>query len=126
MILGIGTDIVELSRVARAIERPGFLERVYTEGERVYAESRGAQRVASYAARFAAKEAMLKALGTGLREGTLLEVEVTRDELGRPLGLLHGHFAERARALGATHLHISISHGREYATAVCILEGEEA
>lgn len=125
MVLGIGTDIIEISRVARAIERPGFVDRVYTEAEQDYSESRGAQRAASYAARFAAKEAMLKALGTGLREGTLQEVEVARDTLGKPLGLLHGKFAELAKAMGATRIHLSISHAREYATAVCILEGEE-
>ncbi len=125
MILGIGTDIVEISRVERAIGRKAFLDRVYTEEERCYCEGRGTQRAASYAVRFAAKEAILKALGTGLREGKLREVEVINDALGKPLGLLHGSFARLAHSMGVTRLHITLSHAREYATAVCILEGEE-
>ena len=71
LIVGIGTDIVEIARVKRAAAREAFLMRVYTEAERAYCESRGVQRMASYAARFAGKEAVMKALGTGLRGGTL-------------------------------------------------------
>ena len=71
LIVGIGTDIVEIARVKRAAAREAFLMRVYTEAERSYCESRGVQRMASYAARFAGKEAVMKALGTGLRGGTL-------------------------------------------------------
>ena len=67
LIVGIGTDIVEIARVKRAAAREAFLMRVYTEAERAYCESRGVQRMASYAARFAGKEAVMKALGTGLR-----------------------------------------------------------
>lgn len=122
MLLGIGTDIVELERVRKALENQRFVERVYTEGEREYCEGRGAQRTASYAARWAGKEAVLKAFGTGLREGKLTEIEILPDELGCPQVTLAGVFAEMAQRRGA-RLQVSLSHARAFATAVCIMEG---
>ncbi|MBR4695046.1 MAG: 4'-phosphopantetheinyl transferase superfamily protein, partial [Selenomonadaceae bacterium] len=71
MVVGIGTDIVEVQRVRKALENARFKERVYTQGEIDYCEKRGGQAAASYAARFSGKEAVLKAFGTGLRRGTL-------------------------------------------------------
>ena len=122
MILGIGTDIIEIKRVRKAVENPRFLERVYTEKEREYCESRGAQRAASYAARWAGKEAVLKAFGTGLREGELTEIEILPDEQGCPQTVLTGFWAELAERRGISRALVSLSHAQEYATAVCVLE----
>lgn len=124
-IIGIGLDLVEVSRVAKAIERSRFVERVYTPGEIVACESRGAGRAASYAARFAAKEAFLKALGTGLRGGTLQDVEVLNDLLGKPKLVVHGFFKELAAKHGVVDIHLSLTHTRMYAAAQCLLWGTE-
>ena len=123
MVAGVGVDIVEIDRIAGSIQNPRFLERVYTPGERAYCDSRGAQRSASYAARWAGKEAVLKAFGTGLRQGTLQEIEILPDTLGCPHVRLTGCLAELAadRAIGAVH--ISLSHARAFAVAQCIMEG---
>lgn len=125
MIIGIGTDIIEIDRVKKAIKQPRFLERVYTNGERDYCDSRGMQAAASYAARFAGKEAVLKAFGTGLREGTLLDIEILPDELGCPRVNLLGHYSKLASEKAVARVHLSLSHAREYATAQCVLEGQE-
>lgn len=124
MIKGIGIDIVEVSRVTSAISRQSFIDRVYTAKEQSYCDSRGTQRSASYAARFAGKEAVMKALGTGLSSGTWQDVEITVNEAGRPEVKLSGFFAIKARELGGARIHISLSHTKEYATAQAILEGE--
>ncbi len=124
MLAGIGTDIVEINRVRKAIENPRFRARVYTPAERSYCEQRGAARAASYAARFAGKEAVLKAFGTGLREGTLQDIEILPDALGCPRVRLSGYFAELAREKGIERVEISLSHAREYATAQCVMEGK--
>lgn len=123
MILGIGIDIVEIGRIKQALSQTGFVQRVFTQAEREYCEARGAQRSASYAARFAGKEAVMKALGTGLSKGRWQEVEITVNELGQPEVQLRGYFALRAKDLQATHTYISLSHAREYAVAQAILEG---
>ena len=96
MILGIGCDIVRVERVERAAKNERFLIRVYTEAERTYAVQCGRAGAASLAARFAGKEAVLKAFGTGLRGGTLHDVEILPDALGAPKVHLHGFFAARA------------------------------
>lgn len=124
MIKGIGIDIVEVSRITSAISRQSFIDRVYTAKEQSYCDSRGAQRAASYAARFAGKEAVMKALGTGLSSGTWQDVEITVNEAGRPEVKLSGFFAVKARELGGARMHISLSHTKEYAAAQAILEGE--
>ena len=124
MVIGIGTDIVEVERVRRAVESERFLARVYTPGEQAYCRGRGMQAAASYAARFAGKEAVLKAFGTGLRAGSMLDIEILPDELGCPQVALSGHFAAMARDRGAKRIHISLSHARDYATAQCILEAD--
>ena len=124
MILGIGSDITYIPRVARAIESPRFLERVYTARERAYAETRGKGRTASLAARFAGKEAVLKAFGTGLRDGTLRDVEILPDALGAPVVHLDGYFAARAAEMGVTKVWMTLSHERDYALAYCVLEGQ--
>ena len=124
MILGIGSDIIHIPRVARAIVNEHFLQRVYTARERAYAESRGKGRAASLAARFAGKEAVLKAFGTGLRDGQLTDVEILPDALGAPRVQLSGYFAVHAAEMGVTNVWITLSHERDYALAYCVLEGQ--
>lgn len=122
MIVGIGCDIIEIERIARAIKSESFIRRVFTAEEAAYCQRRGQQAAASFAARFAAKEAVLKALGTGLREGSLQEIAVDNDGLGKPLVQLSGHFAMLAKQLGVKNIQISLSHSREIATAYVIME----
>lgn len=125
MIVGIGCDIIEIERIARAIKRESFIQRVFTAKEAAYCQSRGQQAAASFAARFAAKEAVLKALGTGLREGTLQEIAVANDALGKPLVQLSGHFAALSRQLGVKNIQISLSHSRDFAVAYVIMEDDK-
>ena len=124
MILGIGSDIIHIPRVARAIENERFLQRVYTARECAYAKSRGRGMAASLAARFAGKEAVLKAFGTGLRDGKLTDVEILPDALGAPKVRLSGYLAGRAEEMAIDRVWITLSHERDYATAYCILEGQ--
>jgi holo-[acyl-carrier protein] synthase len=124
MIVGTGIDIAEVPRIAESIARFGerFLRRVYTEGEIRYCESK-ANRVERYAARFAAKEAAMKALGTGWSHGVRWrDVEVTRLPGGRPTMTFHGKAREFAARLGAVHVALSISHTAQQAIAQVILE----
>ena len=124
MIVGTGIDIAEVPRIAEAIERHGerFLRRIYTEGEMKYCDSK-ANRIERYAARFAAKEAAMKALGTGWSRGVRWrDVEVSRQPGGRPTMLFHGKAAEFAAKLGAVHVALSLSHTAEQAIAQVILE----
>ena len=125
MVLGLGTDIVEIGRMEKAMGKEAFLARVFTQEERSYCDGRGAGRAASYAARWAGKEAVLKAFGTGLRRGTLLDVEIVPDALGAPEVHLSGFFAALAEERCVRRIHLSLSHAREYAVAQCILEGEK-
>lgn len=122
MIVGVGCDIIEIERIARAIKSESFIRRVFTAEEAAYCQRRGQQAAASFAARFAAKEAVLKALGTGMREGSLQEIAVDNDGLGKPLVQLSGHFAMLAKQLGVKNIQISLSHSRELATAYVIME----
>lgn len=122
MIVGVGCDIIEIERIARAIKSESFIRRVFTAEEAAYCQRRGQQAAASLAARFAAKEAVLKALGTGLREGSLQEIAVENDGLGKPLVQLSGHFAMLAKQLGVKNIQISLSHSREFAVAYVIME----
>lgn len=120
MILGIGVDIIEIGRIKKAIGNERFLRRVFTAREIVYCESRGAQAAASYAARFAAKEAVLKAFGTGLRGGSLLDIEILPDAQGCPKVNLYDYHLEKKEKLQIDEIHISLSHAREYAIAEAI------
>ena len=114
-MLVVGVDIVEIHRIARVVERWGdrFLMRVYTPQEVSYCRGRTER----LAARFAAKEAVMKALGTGIRGVSWKEIEVTRDRGQPPQVLLHGRAHARARHLGITQLALSLSHSQEYAVA---------
>jgi holo-[acyl-carrier protein] synthase len=124
VIISIGIDIIEVSRVRETIARtPRFAERVFTEAERAYCESRGAVAAQHYAARFAAKEAALKALQTGWSGGIAWQdVEVAAKESGAPIILFHGRALELYEATGANAAHISISHTTQHAIAEVILE----
>jgi holo-[acyl-carrier protein] synthase len=124
MILGTGVDICEVPRIEAAIARHGrrFLERVYTEREIAYAESK-ANRYERYAARFAAKEAGMKALGTGWRGGIAWrDFEVANLPSGRPTLRFHGKAAEIAAKLGVAQVALSITHTKDQALAMVILE----
>lgn len=125
MIVGVGCDIIEIERIARAIKSESFIRRVFTAEEAAYCQRRGQQVAASFAARFAAKEAVLKALGTGLREGSLQEIAVDNDGLGKPLVQLSGHFAMLAKQLGVKNIQISLSHSRDFAVAYVIMEDDK-
>jgi holo-[acyl-carrier protein] synthase len=125
MIVGTGIDIAEVPRIEASIARFGdrFLRRIFTEAEIRYCESK-ANRVERYAARFAAKEAAMKAIGTGWNHGvTWRDVEVCRQPGSRPTIAFHGKAAEFATKLGAVHVALSLSHTKEYAIAQVILEG---
>jgi holo-[acyl-carrier protein] synthase len=124
MIVGTGIDIAEVPRIREAIERFGerFLNRIYTEGERRYCDSK-ANRVERYAARFAAKEASMKALGTGWNHGVRWrDVEVARKPGSRPTIVFHGRAAEFAAKLGAVRVALSLTHTADQALASVILE----
>ena len=129
MIVGTGVDIAEVHRIRESIERFGerFLHRVYTEGEIQYCERKNVTRFESYAARFAAKEAGMKALGTGWNHGVRWrDIEVSRQPGGRPTITFHGKAAEFAAKLGAANVALSISHTAEQAIALLDLSDSEA
>jgi holo-[acyl-carrier protein] synthase len=124
MIVGTGIDIVEVPRIGQAIERFGerFLQRIFTAGEIRYCDSK-ANRVERYAARFAAKEAAMKALGTGWNHGVRWrDCEVVRQPGGRPSIAFHGKAAEFAAKLGVKNAALSLTHTAEQAMAQVILE----
>ena len=125
MIVGMGTDLAEIGRVARSIERFGdrFLERVYTPGEIAYCLTKKGF-AESFAARFAAKEAGAKALGTGISFGvSWKEFEVTRTMSGKPSLVLHGRAAALAAKMGVGNISLSLTHTRDLAMAVVVMEG---
>ncbi|MEQ8844450.1 MAG: holo-ACP synthase [Phycisphaerales bacterium] len=125
MILGHGVDLVEVERVARSVERFGdrFLDRVFTQKEREYAGD-GPRRHEHLAARFAAKEAVFKALGTGWAQGAgWTDIEVVRSASGRPGIVLHGRAQELAFRMGVKWWHLSLTHTRGMAIASVIGEG---
>jgi len=124
MIAGIGVDIVDIARIQSLLDRYGnrFLARVYTEAEVAYA-MRGANRAERLAGRFAVKEAVMKALGTGKSQGILWrDVETVRGPMGRPVLLLHGQAQRRVTMRGGGTSHVSITHDGGKAVAFVILE----
>lgn len=125
MIIGTGIDVAEPGRLEAAVKRRGrrFLERVFTPKEIAYCE-RHRNRWERYAARFAAKEAAFKALGTGWRRGVQWrDVEVTNAPSGRPTLTLSGQAAEVARAAGVRNISLSITHTPQFVLAQVIFEG---
>lgn len=131
MIVGLGTDIVEVERIGRMIEQHGdsFVQRIFTTAEADYCRQRK-HSSEPFAGRWAAKEAVMKVLGTGFVQGThFQEIEVVSEPSGRPRIQLHGSTAEVAKQLGIDEVLITISHCREYATATAIgvkRDGEES
>jgi holo-[acyl-carrier protein] synthase len=124
MIVSIGIDIIEVYRIRETLERtPRFCERVFTQTERDYCDAKGVAAAQSYAARFAAKEAFLKALGTGWRgKISWHDIEILNNELGVPRFNLSGEALKIMQNLGASKAHLSISHTSEHAVAQVILE----
>ena len=120
MIRGLGVDIVEIDRMALALGRhPRMKERVFSEGERAYCDARSRPEV-HYALRFAAKEAVLKALGTGFSGMRFRDVEVARDDRGRPVPVLHGRARELADEIGVSEMHLSLSFTQSTAVASAV------
>lgn len=123
MIIGIGTDIVEVRRIKKIMndKSNSFLKKVFTDKEIKLLEERNL-RSEYIAGRFAAKEAIAKALGTGFREFSFRDITVLNDELGKPIVKLDGNAKKIADKNGKTILHLSISHGDDAAIAYAILE----
>jgi holo-[acyl-carrier protein] synthase len=124
MITGIGIDVIQNERIRESIERFGdrFLRRIYTEREAEYC-GKCANPAIHYAARFAAKEAAFKALGTGWAAGVKwVDVEVERLPSGKPELHLHGEALVRATSMGATRFHVSLTHDQLVSCAVVVLE----
>ena len=119
-MLSTGVDIIEIDRVRQVLERYGlrFLQRVFTPGEIAYCRNRAP----NLAARFAAKEATMKALGTGVRGVSWRDIEVVRAASGAPGLLLHGRCLARAQRLGVSETSLSMSHSREYAVAFVVVQ----
>ena len=122
-MLRTGVDIIEISRIGEAVRRWGdrFFQRIYTPGELAYAKGRWPQ----LAGRFAAKEAVMKALGTGARGISWREIEVVREQGQAPTIVLHGRAKARAELLTLGELAVSISHSRDYAVVVVVGETSE-
>lgn len=117
-ILGLGTDIVEIERIEKAINKTEkFREKVFTDKEILYCEGK-ATKYQSYAGRFCVKEAISKAMGTGVRNFELKDIEVLNDGLGKPFGVFYGNLKEY---FSDKNLMITISHCKEYATATAII-----
>ena len=118
----VGVDLIEIGRIARAVERWGdrFLQRVYTEAEIAFCRGRAPE----LAARFAGKEAISKALGTGLMGIAWNEMEILADRRGKPTVTLYGRALKRAEALGLTHWAISLTHTHDHAMAMVVAARE--
>jgi holo-[acyl-carrier protein] synthase len=126
-IIGIGTDITECLRIARMIERHGelFIERVYTPEEIKYCQNRK-QATQHFTGRWAAKEAILKAIGTGWRKGiSWRDMEIRNEPGGKPTVGIRGGVKDVVEQLGITDIHVTISHCRSHATATAIAVGNE-
>lgn len=124
MLLGTGIDLIEVERIAQSIERYAdrFVRRVYTEREIAYCRARSAA-AESFAARFAAKEAAAKALGSGIQLGAgWREIEVTKSQDGPPAVELSGRARDRAAELGVRRISLSLTHTRELAIAMVVME----
>ena len=121
MILAVGVDTVEIARIEKAVQRERFVERVFTEEECEYCAAK-TNPYPSFAARFAAKEATSKALGTGIGKISWREIETVHSPMGKPEIKLWGAAAEIFAAMGATRILLSLSHDKERAIAFVIIE----
>ncbi len=124
MIFGVGTDIIEMERIAEMVARGRqYLQTIFTQNEIEYCESK-AKKSQHYAVRYAAKEAALKALGTGWRDGLAFsDIEVIDDERGQPQVIVHGRVKDMFARQQIKRASVSLSHSRDCAIAVIILEG---
>ena len=113
MIVGIGTDLVEIARVEKACEKQAFLSRIYTQEERRQA----GERALKLSGDFAVKEAVAKALGTGFRKFMPVDIEVLRDTVGKPYVVLYREAGKLSREMGIERIHVSITNEKEYALA---------
>ena len=125
MIIGCGIDLVKIERLEKIIKKWGdnFIFRIFTSLEKEYCEKKKGNKYQSYAGKFAAKEALLKALGLGLRKANWKDIEIKNDKLGQPIIETSGKLKNIASAKGISKYFISISHTKEYAIAQVILEG---
>ncbi len=124
MIIGVGVDIVEIRRIKEAIDRnDNFIDKLFDKEEIEYLKSRG-MRPEYVAGRFAAKEAVAKALGTGFRGFSFKDVVIDRTALGKPIVVLKGKAKLTAQKNGNYKIHISISHGQDSAIAYAVLEND--
>ena len=121
MLAGIGCDLVEIRRVRRACEKEAFLSRVYTEEERRQADGK----ISMLAGNFAVKEAVAKVFGTGFRTVMPIDVEVLRDDLGKPFVVLHGGAKALAEEKKIRRIEVSISNTEEHVMAFAVGEGEQ-
>ena len=121
MIVGIGNDIIEIERVEKAISKEGFKNKIYTQRELKNIEKRG-NRTETYAGIFSAKEAISKAIGTGVREFSLTDLEILNDDLGKPYVVVSEKLDKILKTKKEDYqIEISISHSRKYATAMAII-----
>ena len=121
MIVGIGNDIIEIERIEKAISKEGFKNKVYTQKELENIEKRG-DRVETYAGIFSAKEAISKAIGTGVREFSLTDLEILNDDLGKPYVVVSERLDKIIKSKKENYqIEISISHSKKYATAMAVI-----
>ena len=121
MIVGIGNDIIEIERIEKAISKEGFKNKIYTQRELKNIEKRG-NRTETYAGIFSAKEAISKAIGTGVREFSLTDLEILNDDLGKPYVVVSEKLDKILKAKKEDYqIEISISHSKKYATAMAII-----
>ena len=124
-VIGVGVDLCAVSRMERACQRPHFVQRVFTEGERAYLDAKGKGHDRSAAAMFAAKEAVAKALGTGFSGGVMPEqIEVTHAESGVPGVVLRGAALARLAQMGGAKVMLSLSHEGDMAAAFAVAVSE--
>ena len=121
MIVGIGNDIIEIERIEKAISKEGFKNKIYTQRELENIEKRG-NRTETYAGIFSAKEAISKAIGTGVREFSLTDLEILNDDLGKPYVVVSEKLDKILKTKKENYqIEISISHSKKYATAMAII-----
>ena len=121
MIVGIGNDIIEIERIEKAISKEGFKNKVYTQKELENIKKRG-DRVETYAGIFSAKEAISKAIGTGVREFSLTDLEILNDDLGKPYVVVSEKLDKIIKSKKEDYqIEISISHSKKYATAMAVI-----
>jgi phosphopantetheine--protein transferase-like protein len=123
MIIGTGVDIIEIERIAKAAKNERFFDKIFSDSETALFEA-SKYRMETVAGRFAAKEAVMKALGCGLGDMPMKSIEVLRAPSGQPVVELKNEAKQKAEALGVKHMHISISHSERYAVAQAVAEGD--